>query len=466
MSDRRKLWVHAARVASVASLVVVACYTLCAIGLGIFVTHRLTGEVDARIQAGLSQAGRLSLHATSTRPDQAPLDSVDLDDAPIFYWYVPAHGHVEALTVGAPRLPGRTWSAGPLTRHVGAATFRFAAVPRSNGWLVAGQNITEVGRVQSALLVPEVLFGLLLALATFVGSLLVALRASAPLELVRRRQAEFTADASHELRTPLSVVEAEVDLALRRKREPKEYEAVLRRIAGESRRLRRIVDDLLWLARADSGVDADVEDEVADVAAVVASCVERFEAVAARDALSLGFAFEGSGTGLVKAPPELVDRLAGVLVDNACKYAGSRGTVSVVVRSTPARVTLRVDDSGPGIPPEQRAEVFDRFHRATPMGTGSGLGLAIADSVVRMTGGAWSIQDSPLGGARMEVSWKRWAESDELGVPCRQRGGEREDSSTAPETAPRGARRGGGEREDSSTAPETAPRGARRLTRT
>jgi len=79
----------------------------------------------------------------------------------------------------------------------------------------------------------------------------------------------------------------------------------------------------------------------------------------------------------------------------------------VTVTVNGSRVTLAVDDTGPGIAPEERAAVFDRFHRATSHAGGSGLGLAIADSVVRMTGGTWLVDDSPLGGARMAVWWRR-----------------------------------------------------------
>jgi signal transduction histidine kinase len=71
-----------------------------------------------------------------------------------------------------------------------------------------------------------------------------------------------------------------------------------------------------------------------------------------------------------------------------------------------------VDDSGPGIPPEERPLVFDRFHRATESEGGTGLGLAIADSVVRATHGTWLVDESPLGGARMQVSWKRASARD------------------------------------------------------
>ena len=71
------------------------------------------------------------------------------------------------------------------------------------------------------------------------------------------------------------------------------------------------------------------------------------------------------------------------------------------------RVRLIVEDSGPGIPEDERSKIFNRFHRAIDQGYGSGLGLAIADAVVRHTHGRWEVSTSPLGGARMAVSWSR-----------------------------------------------------------
>ena len=73
----------------------------------------------------------------------------------------------------------------------------------------------------------------------------------------------------------------------------------------------------------------------------------------------------GNAPFIVQAQPDLIDRLAGVLIDNACKFAGDEGRVEVSVRDWGTRVDLRVDDSGPGIPDDQRDAVFDRFHRAT-----------------------------------------------------------------------------------------------------
>ena len=118
---------------------------------------------------------------------------------------------------------------------------------------------------------------------------------------------------------------------------------------------------------------------------------------------------QAAGPLTVQAQPDLIDRLAGVLIDNACKFAGAGGTRQVSVSDLGTRVGLRVDDSGPGIPESQREAVFDRFHRATATVAGTGLGLAIADAVVRSTQGEWAIGTADLGGARLEVSWRKAA---------------------------------------------------------
>src|SRR6185503_7072776 len=199
------------------------------------------------------------------------------------------------------------------------------------------------------------------------------------------------------------VIRAEVDVALSAPREAAEYRDSLRRIQGESHRLRQLVEDMLWLARFDSKPPLPGSEPV-DLATLAQACADRFRAVgpAVR-------AETPDGAVLISAPPEWIDRLAGVLVDNACRYAGPDGTVRIEVRAQGrrgSRVSLTVEDSGPGIPAAERPLLFDRFHRATEHGSGSGLGLAIGDSIVRSTGGRWHVGDSTLGGALMSVSWR------------------------------------------------------------
>ncbi len=118
--------------------------------------------------------------------------------------------------------------------------------------LVVGYNVDSVSQTQSSLIIAEFGRGLALLLLVFFGTLAVGRRVAAPIELARQRQLEFTADASHELRTPLSVIEAQTSLALSQDRDPGWYRAAFQRVGFGERRIRRLVDDLLWLARFDT----------------------------------------------------------------------------------------------------------------------------------------------------------------------------------------------------------------------
>jgi signal transduction histidine kinase len=391
---------HVLRVAAVTTLLVMASYTVAAVVVNAIVTHKLVSDVDTRLSERIADA---LAHPTHLRGSS----NADLDDAPSFLWSISPGGTVMAFTPGAPTLPVRSWETVPVSVPIGSSTFRFDAARNGHETLVAGQSMANTSSIQTTLLLAEIAFGAILAVIVFFGAAMVGLRAAAPSELVRRRQAEFTADASHELRTPISVIEAEVDLALDRPRDPVAYRDVLERVGHESTRLKRIVEDLLWLARADDElVPADAH-AVTDVAAVVDACVSRFGAVAASNEVALTMQRVDPGPYSVQAPEALIDRLAAVLIDNACKFAGVGGRVEVTVSCAANRVILRVDDSGPGIPADQRDAVFDRFHRANDAVVGTGLGLAIADSVIRTTQGTWDIGEAELGGARMQASWRR-----------------------------------------------------------
>ena len=397
---------HAAKVAAMATGIVMVTYLIAVVVLNIFVVHRLTSQADTRLSERIVDAKREVLNVPKTGSPTVQRDH-DVEDAPAFVWGVSSTGFVTSLTTGAPQLPHHQWSSGATTLGVGGTPFRFQATRSGSGWLVAGESIGQIKRVEDALLLPEAGVGAAVLILVYGGALVIGLRASAPLELVRRRQTEFTADASHELRTPLSVIEAEVDLALSRPRSTDAYRAVLTRVSGEGRRLRSIVNDLLWLARVDDESPRLSKGDDVDVAANAEMCVDRFQAVAIAGGIALSFHREGREPAYLQTNPAWIDRLIGVLVDNACRYAGSGGAAEVRVRTTATRIVLDVDDSGPGIPVEDRAVVFDRFHRGAEDLGGTGLGLAIADSVVRATDGTWSIRTAPLGGARMEVSWRK-----------------------------------------------------------
>ena len=399
---------HAAKVAAVTTAAIAAVYVVCVTVLNLVVSAHLTAQVDGRLGDRLDDLRQhpAELIQRVSRPGGVPDGDDDDDGSPVIGWLVGAGGRLVASTPGAPALPAgltaRTWDGQTITAALGrSGSFRLKLSGTGAGLLVVGFSLAADGRVERWLLISEVTAGPVVLLAMFAGSLLIGLRAQAPVEQSRRRQLEFIADASHELRTPLSVIRAETDLALASPRKAAAYRDTLVRIRGETERLRRLVEDMLWLARFDSQPPPPDEGPV-DLATVAQACADRFR--------SVGPAVTASVTAepaLVNAPPEWIDRLAGVLLDNACKYAGPGGHVQVGVAATGNRVTLTVEDSGPGIPADQRPRLFDRFSRATEQASGTGLGLAIGDSIVRSTGGRWEVADSPLGGARLAVSWRQ-----------------------------------------------------------
>jgi signal transduction histidine kinase len=409
---RKPFVMHAVRVALVATLIIGAMYVGVVVAINVFDQHRLYAQVDDRLHDRLEQAAR----APGSAGAIASYDNAhDVDDSPVFFWHVGPSGRVTALTFGAPLLSlDDLAKTSPSVSGLGSANFRLDSIQVGDSRIVAGQSLADSAHVLSDLVALEFLAGPVLLVAVFLGTLLVGLKAAGPVEVARRRQLEFTADASHELRTPLSVIEAEVSLALSASRTIVEYRDTLLRVSRESGRLRDIVEDLLWLSRFDSEPPPPGDGPV-DVWLIVAACAERFEAVAERSGLSLSAMKKGDGASLINAPADWVDRLAGVLVDNACRYASHNGEVRITVWVQGNRVRLTVEDDGPGIAPEERSTLFDRFRRATDEGNGAGLGLAIGDAVVRTTGGEWLVGRSALGGARMEVDWHRSTVAREVG---------------------------------------------------
>ena len=397
----------AARVAAGATAVIAVLYVIGVIVLNVLFASHQTAQSDYYLGTRLTAAAQDRTVLGQSAAAAGSSDDVDADSAPVFLWLVNAAGTVTGHSPGSPRLPAGLLAAHPphdglaFTADLGKmGAFRLKLARDGGSWLIAGQSRAGDAHTERLLLYAEVIAGPFLLLAMFFGSLVVGLRALAPVEQSRRRQLEFTADASHELRTPLSVIRAEADVALSSPREAAGYRDALTRIQGESGRLRQLVDDMLWLARFDSRPPPP-GDEPVDLVTLAQASADRFRAVG-----PVVTAEVGAGPALISAPPDWIDRLAGVLMDNACRYAGPEGQVRIGVRTQGNRVSLTVEDSGPGIPAEDRPRLFDRFHRATEHGPGAGLGLAIGDSIVRSTGGRWQVGDSPLGGALMTVSWK------------------------------------------------------------
>jgi two-component system sensor histidine kinase CiaH len=398
------------KVALVTSLVVAVVYAVAVALLDLFVAHRLVVQVDRQLTSRLA-AARLRPPALASEEPDSPGGGVHyglgIYGEPIYVWVIPPHSRIAQADPASPPLPSLAWpaaGAGSVTRSLSGVDFRFSSVAYRGGLLVAGESLTELAHVESVLLTSELEAAPVLLIAIFLAALLIGLRSAKPIELARRRQLEFTADASHELRTPLTVIEAELSLA--EGADGAGDPATLDRIGRESARLQRIVDDLLWLARFDSAPPPPRSGPI-DIVTIAEDCAERFRALVSARSIDLRVHRLGTTPATIIAPAEWIDRLAAVLVDNACKFAGDGGAVQIEVGRVASRVVLAVEDTGPGISKPERELLFDRFRRGNNQAGGHGLGLAIADSVVRSTGGRWRVDDasSELGGARFEVSW-------------------------------------------------------------
>lgn len=216
------------------------------------------------------------------------------------------------------------------------------------------------------------------------------------LEASTGRQRRFVADASHELRSPLAAMQARLDVEMRHP-DP-DWPTVAESLQQDARRLQRLVDDLLLLARADDD-QIRTRQELVDLDDVVFSAIESL--------VTGDIAVDTSvvSAGLIVGDPDQLQRLVINLVENAVRHAAS--TVRIELVEQAGKVMMFVDDDGPGIAPEERESVFARFvrlddARARPTG-GSGLGLAICREIVDAHDGRILVGEAPIGGARLGV---------------------------------------------------------------
>jgi signal transduction histidine kinase len=214
------------------------------------------------------------------------------------------------------------------------------------------------------------------------------------LDLAFARQRRFVSDASHELRSPLTAIRGQLEV-LARSEEPSAAEVrhVERVATAEMARVERLVEDLLALARLDEGAGPALSE------------VEPASYLRALAAADPGEAEVGSlAEGSIPIDPDMLTQVVRNLLANAHRHAGPSGRVLLSARGRGDRLQVAVEDDGPGIPPEQRELVFERFHRTQAArdrdSGGSGLGLGISRAIVERHGGRIRIEEAELGGAR------------------------------------------------------------------
>jgi heavy metal sensor kinase len=214
----------------------------------------------------------------------------------------------------------------------------------------------------------------------------------------------FVADASHELRTPLSVIRGEADVALSHDRSASEYRESLAVILDESRRLSRLVDDLLNLARADGG-GVQLQLRQFYFNDLLGDCCRSVQALAAARGVSLEC--RAAGDIPFAGDEELLRRLAMNLLDNAIRYTPAGGRVVAEAAAENSGVRLRISDTGMGIPEEAAPHVFERFFRADKARSradgGFGLGLSIVKWIAESHNGTVELDSRPSKGSTFVV---------------------------------------------------------------
>lgn len=217
----------------------------------------------------------------------------------------------------------------------------------------------------------------------------------AGLETAFEKQTRFVAEASHELRTPVTVVLSQVEHALFRDRSPDEYRQALTVCLRSTKRMKSLIDQLLFLARADAGKLAlrFVPTNLADVAAQAA---ELLRPLATAHTISLT-------TDLAPAQfhgdPDRLGQVVTNLITNAIRYNNPHGHVIVQTRTSDHEVILQVRDDGIGIPLADQPHLFDRFYRVDTArtqqdDTGTGLGLSLVQEIVIAHAGAIDVQST------------------------------------------------------------------------
>lgn len=215
-------------------------------------------------------------------------------------------------------------------------------------------------------------------------------------------QKSFVADAAHELRSPLAALKLQAQGLLRAPDEAARAVAVSRLTAGIDRAT-RLVEQLLILARQQASVAAGTKAEPVPLVKLARLSIADVTPAAQARRIDLGLAH--ADEGCIAGHPEALRILLRNLLDNAIKYSPDGGTVDVEVRRDDAAMVVSVQDSGPGIPQEDRERVLDRFYRvAGTQTTGSGLGLAIVKSIAELHGAQLTLdRSSRLGGLRVQV---------------------------------------------------------------
>ncbi|WP_313329302.1 sensor histidine kinase, partial [Stutzerimonas balearica] len=218
------------------------------------------------------------------------------------------------------------------------------------------------------------------------------------------REKRFIADAAHELRTPLAVLRIHAQNALQAE-QPEDREQALQQLLAGVDRTTRVVAQLLTLARLEPSAQR-LRLEALDLLPLCRETLAELTPLALARGQELTLEADESADYQLTGDAAALSTLLQNLVSNALQYTPAGGQIQVGLQATDDAIMLRVDDSGPGVPVEQRDKLFERFYRQGD-GQGAGLGLAIVARIVELHGASIQLTESPLGGLQAGVRLPR-----------------------------------------------------------
>ena len=225
------------------------------------------------------------------------------------------------------------------------------------------------------------------------------------LEDAFKKITQFTADASHELRTPVAVMRTRTELSLRKARSAEEYRDVIAEVLAELEKTSALIEQLMFLARADSGAET-LHFSATNVSEVLREACHQGSALA--EAKQIGFQEQISRDSMwIRGDASSLRRLFLILIDNAVKYTPASGQVEVSLQRNDGYAVAQVRDTGIGISETDLPNVFERFYRADKARTrelgGVGLGLSIGRWITEVHAGTIEVHSSPGRGSIFEV---------------------------------------------------------------
>ena len=215
---------------------------------------------------------------------------------------------------------------------------------------------------------------------------------------------QFTGDVSHELRTPLAAIKGEIEVAITHGEDASEYREALFNCLERVEDIIHMVNGLILISRFDEN-EIDWQPTEVEVVILAAEIIEFFRPLAEEKRIRLEM--QAVDAAVLHTDRGCLLRLLNNLMENAIKFTPEGGCVSLRILRSKKEIALRVEDSGPGIPPEERENIFHRFYQIDPArsgtGRGTGLGLHICQRIVEVHGGTIRVENNPGGGAVFTV---------------------------------------------------------------